>query len=120
MKRLLPLIFLVLICACTPFEKIEDDNNKTKQEMQMMCVYAIRLQLNVVINKPIKLTYTFYEPDAKRDLGNILFVDKIFEDAMQVCGVIKNDNQAFVKGIVANEVKIDRVNPRVEIEIEEL
>ena len=33
MKRLLPLIFLVLIFACTPFEKIEDDNNKTKQEI---------------------------------------------------------------------------------------
>lgn len=94
--------------------------NKTKQEMQMMCVNAIRRQLNVVINKPIKLTYTFYEPDAKRDLGNILFVDKIFEDAMQTCGVIKNDNQAFVKGIVANEVKIDKANPRVEIEIEEI
>ena len=94
--------------------------NRTKQEMQMFCVNAIRRQLNVVIDKPIKLTYTFYEPDRKRDLGNLLFVDKIFEDAMQVCGVIKNDNQNFVKGIVANEVIIDKSNPRVEIEIEEI
>ena len=94
--------------------------NRVKQEMQMMCVNAIRRQLNVVIDKPIKLTYTFYEPDRKRDLGNILFVDKIFEDAMQVCGVIANDNQNFVKGIVANEVRIDTERPRVVVEIEEL
>lgn len=94
--------------------------NRTKQEMQMMCVNAIRRQLNVEISKPIKLIYTFYEPDRKRDLGNILFVDKIFEDAMQVCGVIANDNQNFVKGIVANEVRIDKKRPRVVVEIEEI
>jgi Holliday junction resolvase RusA-like endonuclease len=39
---------------------------------------------------------------------------------MQVCGVIKNDNQTFVKGIIAKEVQIDKENPRVEIEIEEI
>lgn len=94
--------------------------NRTKQEMQMMCVNAIRRQLNIVINTPIKITYTFYEPDRKRDLGNLLFVDKIFEDALQVCGVIKNDNQNFVKGIVANEVQIDKDRPRVVVEIEEI
>lgn len=94
--------------------------NRTKQEMQMMCVNAIRRQLNLVIDKPIKITYTFYEPDRKRDLGNLLFVDKIFEDALQVCGVIKNDNQNFVKGITANEVQIDKDNPRVVVEIEEI
>ena len=94
--------------------------NRTKQEMQMMCVNAIRRQLNLTIDKPIKITYTFYEPDRKRDLGNLLFVDKIFEDAMQVCGVIKNDDQNFVKGIVANEVQIDKDSPRVVVEIEEI
>lgn len=94
--------------------------NRTKQEMQMMCVNAIRRQLNIEIDKPIRITYTFYEPDKKRDLGNLLFVDKIFEDAMQVCGVIKNDNQNFVKGIVANEVRIDKNRPRVVVEIEEI
>ena len=94
--------------------------NRTKQEMQMMCVNAIRRQLNLVIENPIKITYTFYEPDRKRDLGNLLFVDKIFEDALQVCGVIKNDNQNFVKGIVANEVQIDKNRPRVVVEIEEI
>ena len=94
--------------------------NRTKQEMQMMCVNAIRRQLNLTIDKPIKITYTFYEPDRKRDLGNLLFVDKIFEDALQVCGVIKNDNQNFVKGITANEVQIDKDNPRVVVEIEEI
>lgn len=94
--------------------------NRTKQEMQMMCVNAIRRQLNLAIENPIKITYTFYEPDRKRDLGNLLFVDKIFEDAMQVCGVIKNDNQNFVKGIVANEVQIDKDRPRVVVEIEEI
>ena len=94
--------------------------NRTKQEMQMMCVNAIRRQLNLTIDTPIRITYTFYEPDRKRDLGNLLFVDKIFEDALQVCGVIKNDNQNFVKGIVANEVQIDKNRPRVVVEIEEL
>ena len=88
--------------------------NRTKQEMQMMCVNAIRRQLNLTIDN------TFYEPDRKRELGNLLFVDKIFEDALQVCGVIKNDNQNFVKGIVANEVQIDKNRPRVVVEIEEL
>ena len=64
---------------------------KMKRDYQMIACNAIRTQLpRLTINNPIIIHYRFYEPDKQRDKGNIFaFADKVFEDALQKCGVIK-------------------------------
>ena len=66
---------------------------KMKRDYQMIVCNAIRTQLpRLTITNPIIIHYNFYEPDKQRDKGNIFsFADKVFQDALQKCGVIKND-----------------------------
>jgi Holliday junction resolvase RusA-like endonuclease len=94
---------------------------KMKRDYQMIACNAIRKQLSrVSIKRPIKIHYFFYEPDCKRDISNVAsFFVKVFEDALQDCKVIPNDNWAHVKGYT-QDFEIDAVNPRVEIVIEEI
>ena len=93
-----------------------------KKQMQMICCDAIRRQIRgIKLCPPIKITYTYFEPDRKRDLGNIAACcDKFFCDALQVCGVIDNDNQKWIQGIEHRLGETDKNNPRIEIELEEL
>lgn len=95
---------------------------KLKKDMQMVCCDAIRRQMGgVKLHPPIKITYTYFEPDKRRDLGNIgAYCDKVFCDALQVCGVIEDDGQKWVR-IIRHELgKTDRQFPRIEIEMEEI
>lgn len=93
---------------------------KMKRDYMMVCCNAIRRQLpRVKIHNPIVIHYRFYEIDKKRDKGNIFaFTDKVFEDALQKCEVIKNDGWSDIENFT-HEFFIDKQNPRIEIEIEE-
>lgn len=94
---------------------------KVEREMVLVCLNFIHLYLrNVRIEKPISITYTHYEADMRRDLGNIGFIDKPFEDALQHANIIKNDNLACVQEIRHIFGGVDKTNPRIEIFIEEL
>ena len=62
---------------------------KMEKDFVMVCANAIRRSMRrVKIEKPIRITYIFHEPDRKRDLGNIGYIDKPFEDALQLVKVI--------------------------------
>jgi len=61
-----------------------------------------------------------YEPNAKRDVDNVLAgAWKIILDAMQKAGTIDGDGRKYIE-ILAAPVEIDRVNPRIEVSINEL
>lgn len=94
---------------------------KLKRDSQIIACNAIRTQLkNLVINKPIIIHYSFYEPDRGRDKGNIFsFADKVFEDALQKCGVIPNDGWSQIENFT-HEFYIDKDNPRIEVVLEEI
>jgi len=94
---------------------------RMKRDYQMIACNAIRKQLpRVTIKNPVKIHYTFYESDMGRDFSNIAsFGTKIIEDALQQCGVLRNDNQVWVKGYT-HDFGIDKLRPRIEVEIEEL
>ena len=94
-----------------------------KVEKDMISVYLnfIRLQMRgVKIDKPISITYTHYEADLRRDLGNIGFIDKPFEDALQIAGIIQNDNLSCVQEIHHVFGGVDKLNPHIDIIIKEL
>lgn len=68
----------------------------------------------------IIIHYNFYEPDKQRDKGNIFsFADKVFQDALQKCGVIKNDGWKEIDNFT-HDFYVDKKNPRIEIFLEEI
>ena len=94
---------------------------KVERDFILVCVNFIRLYLRgVQIEKPVRITYTHYEADMRRDLGNIAFIDKPFCDALQKAKVLPNDNLAYIRSIRHEFGGVDKLNPRIEIEIEEL
>ena len=94
-----------------------------KQDYMKVTINAIRRCLKgyKVTRPPVVLHYTFYENSKgiRRDVMNIFsFADKVFEDALQECGVIENDNPKWVENTTHDFVWIDG-EPFIEVEIEE-
>jgi len=90
-----------------------------KKEWQRYIGNCIRRDLHGLhIKEPIVVHYHYYEPDRRRDYGNIHApVQKFTEDAMQDVGLIPNDNQDYIIGFSA-DFHVDPKNPRIEVEIE--
>ncbi len=95
--------------------------NFVKRHNDEQCVFFIRQQLNgVKITRPITIHYDFYCQDKRHDRMNIASAtDKSFQDALQKCGVIKNDGWDDVINCTFN-FYIDRENPRTEVTITEI
>jgi Holliday junction resolvase RusA-like endonuclease len=95
--------------------------NKMKQANQDSIAWQIVSQLGKIhINNPVRLHYTFYEPNKKRDLDNISgFFHKVFQDALVNCGVIHNDSWHYIIGF-SDEFDVDNRNPRIEVVIQEI
>jgi Holliday junction resolvase RusA-like endonuclease len=70
--------------------------------------------------KRAKVTITFYEKDYKRDADNVIGggIKYIF-DGLVKARVIPNDTRKCVREYI-NPVELDRANPRIEVEIEEV
>ncbi|NLY47586.1 MAG: RusA family crossover junction endodeoxyribonuclease, partial [Clostridiales bacterium] len=62
------------------------------------------------------LVITWFEPDRRRDPDNIMAGQKFILDGLVAAGAIPNDSQKHIKGIV-HRFKVDRKEPRVEVEI---
>ena len=66
---------------------------KMKHNNQEIAAWAIRSQLRgVKFTKPVEITYTFFEPNRRRDKSNVAaFGIKVIEDALAMCGLLKDD-----------------------------
>lgn len=90
----------------------------TTQGMIRMYIYHDLQRLK--IEKPVKIHYTFYEPNRKRDLDNISgFAHKVIQDSLVAAGVLKNDGWSNIIGF-SDEFRVDAENPRIEVVIEEV
>lgn len=94
--------------------KMKKDNGDT-------VIWSIRQQLRELhINVPVKINYTFYEQNRKRDLDNISsFAHKVIQDSLVKTGVLKNDGWNEITGFT-DQFYCDKKNPRIEVEIIEL
>ena len=67
------------------------------------------------------VSYMLYPSNSNCDLMNVVSViDKFLNDALQDSGVIVNDNIKFYKHMIATVKEVDKLNPRIEIIIEEM
>lgn len=73
------------------------------------------------LTPPIRITYTVFKGDKRNcDTGNICSVhQKFFEDALVELGRIKDDNHLLIPETKFKWGGIDKLNPGVEILIEE-
>jgi len=67
----------------------------------------------------VVLIITWHEPDRRRDPDNIMGGQKFILDGLVMAGVIPDDSQKHIQGIV-HRFGIDRKNPRIEVEIVEV
>lgn len=101
--------------------KFTTKGNAMKQEYQRKVVSAVRSQLRGIhINKPVKIYYTFYEENRKRDQDNVSsFARKVIQDGFVKGGLLKNDGWKNISG--SSEIfYVDKENPRIEILIREV
>lgn len=90
--------------------------NKLKKETQELISYYLP---NQSADTPIRLIFSWYEQNKRRDKDNIAFAKKFILDAMVNAGVIPNDGWGYVDGF-EDKFYIDKDNPRIEVEIESL
>ena len=84
---------------------------------------AIRQAALTRMDRPVRITTRFYERDHRRDPDGVFSGGwKFILDALQQEGIIGNDNQLWLGGNMPlkPELYIDRDNPRIEVEIEEV
>lgn len=88
-----------------------------KSTMTYICtLYAKQLKH---ISKRVKLTFTWYCKNQKKDPDNIAFAKKFILDALVKAGVLENDGWKQIAGF-EDYFEIDADKPRVEIEIREV
>jgi len=88
---------------------------KLKSEIENLIMWQLP---KAQIKGKVSISIVWYEPDFKRDYDNIVFAKKFIFDALVKKGVIENDSRKFVDR-VTETVRVDKANPRIEIEIEE-
>lgn len=91
-----------------------------KKQVQHAIVQVCRAQHpKARFIKPVRMHYTWYEKDLRRDCDNIAFAKKFIQDAFVKAGILIDDSRRYVAGFT-DTFGVDRKNPRVEIEMEEL
>lgn len=91
-----------------------------KKQTEDMIAACIAQQLRGVrFDGPVKITYTWYEENRKRDKDNIAFAKKFIQDALVATGVLENDGWQEIVSF-SDEFRVDKSNPRVEVVIESI
>lgn len=93
-------------------------NSDKKHNEFIVSAFIRQAKLDRVTSYPITLKITWYEKDKRRDIDNITFATKFIQDSLVKCGVLVNDSQKYINKIV-HDVRVDKNNPRIEVEIVE-
>lgn len=68
---------------------------------------------------PVRLWYTFYEPNRRRDLDNVAgYFHKVFQDSLVKAKLLPDDGWDEIVGY-SDDFGIDKKHPRIEIKVYE-
>ena len=90
--------------------------NLKKTETQKVVLAAQQQLKGVRITQPVMLEIVWYEKNKKRDIDNVASGVKFILDGLVAAGVLINDSQKYVKGLV-HSFAVDNLAPRIEIKI---
>lgn len=94
--------------------------NLMKRTAQKAVEWQIRASKLKPIKSPVKLVYSFYEPNRRRDKDNISgFAHKVIQDALVNTGILKGDGWKDITGYT-DSFFVDPKRPRVEVELVEV
>lgn len=92
---------------------------KLKKQETQRCAAAFAPIRAKRLKLPINLHITWYCKDKRKDKDNIRFAVKFIQDGMIECGLLKNDGWSEISGY-SDSFVVDKENPRVEVELEEM
>lgn len=93
---------------------------KLRKETEQRIELAAKAKLRGVrFDRPVIMHYHWLEANRKRGKDNIAFAKKFVQDALVSAGVLKNDGWEQISGF-SDDFDVDKDNPRVEIEFEEV
>ena len=84
----------------------------SRQFGRSAAIYELFSKLHV----PKDIIFTFYFKNRPLDCSNCFFLAKVCEDGMVKAGILTDDSPKYVKSITCIS-KVDRENPRIEIEL---
>ena len=91
-----------------------------KREAEATVAWVIKANHMKPISRPVVMRYKWFEPNRKRDMDNISsYGRKVIQDALVKMGILKGDGWKYIRGFT-DEFLVDKVNPRIEINIEEV
>lgn len=94
---------------------------KQKKQTQDQIIWELRQQrVKPITDYPVTLSFAWYEQNRRRDPDNFTAGGrKVILDALQEAGIMRNDGWDEVAGW-ADEWKVDKERPRVEVTISTL
>ena len=90
-----------------------------KRDAEEVIMWEIKRQLRGKKFERVSIAFQWFEPNKKRDLDNICFAKKFVLDSLQKSGVLVNDGWGQIAGL-SDAFAVDKENPRVVVEIEEV
>lgn len=92
-----------------------------KRDAQGWIVLEVRRQLRGVhFARPVRIAYTWVEPNRRRDLDNVAgFGHKVIQDALVAAGVLKDDGWDEVVAF-SDVFAVDKKRPRIVVDITEV
>ena len=105
----------VTACRSNPYK-----GAKAKKDAQELVEWAIRGAGLKPMRPPVEVRFTWVEPDMRRDKDNISSAKKYVLDALVACGVIGDDNWKWIAGSLPDLYMVNKGNPRVVVELEEV
>lgn len=102
-------------CRANPYK-----GAKAKKDAQEAVAWAIRAARLKPMRPPVTVSFTWVEPDMRRDKDNISSAKKYVLDALVETGVIPDDNWKCIAGNLPDSYKVNKANPRVIVELEEV
>ena len=90
-----------------------------KRENQDVVCWCIKSAHIAPMSGKVDIHFTWVEPNMKRDKDNIRFAAKFILDALVEQGVIRNDNWQCIGGLT-DRFLVNRENPRIVVELEEI
>ncbi len=109
----LPGLNEIIAAAKSHYAKYSTEKKAYTEEVAWLAKQARLPKLEKVY-----LFITWFEPDRRRDPDNIMTGQKFILDGLVAAGVLPNDSQKYIAGIV-HRFRVDRKNPRVEVVIED-
>lgn len=93
---------------------------KMKRDSEDIVMFNARRCRLKAFHGAVVMKYRFYEKDRRRDKDNISsYGRKIIQDALVKSKIIRNDGWNDIAGY-SDTFEVDKKNPRIEIDIEEV